>query len=244
MALDKETKLKLAIGLATTFMIVEIFGGYVANSLAIFSDAAHLLTDIAGFGISLLAVIYSKRPGCKDYTYGLARAEVFGALGSILSLWLITAVLVYEAYNRGMLWLEGKAEEVNGKVMFFVAIFGVFVNLCLGLVFSSEHGGAFHPAHSSCSHDHDHSSGNHHTEESHQDQKSPCSGHDHSHNSHSSTDQEQGHKEHKPSGHDHSHGHLHSEPAKETKKVTEKSSLLKGNKVSLCSALYVIYFWS
>mmetsp|Transcript_35672 Transcript_35672/g.33814 ORF Transcript_35672/g.33814 Transcript_35672/m.33814 type:complete len:526 (+) Transcript_35672:122-1699(+) len=227
MALDKETKLKLAIVLATTFMIVEIFGGYVANSLAIFSDAAHLLTDIAGFGISLLAVIYSKRPGCKDYTYGLARAEVFGALGSILSLWIITAVLVYEAYIRGMLWFEGKGEEVNGKVMFFVAIFGVFVNLCLGLVFSSEHGGAFHPAHSSCSHDHDHSSGNHHDEESPQDHKSSCSGHDHTghdHKAHSSTDQEHSKKEHKPSGHDHSHGH------KGTKKVTEKSSLLNGNK--------------
>lgn len=139
--MDKETKLKLAIALSTVFLLVEVFGGYIANSLAIFSDAAHLLTDIAGFGISLLAVVASKRPGCKDYTYGLVRAEVFGALASILSLWVITAVLVYEAYYRGLDWFNGKAEMVDGRLMFFVAIFGVFVNLCLGLVFSSEHGG-------------------------------------------------------------------------------------------------------
>ena len=139
--MDKEPKLKLAIALSSLFLIVEVFGGYIANSLAIFSDAAHLLTDIAGFAISLLAVIASKRPGCKDYTYGMVRAEVFGALASILSLWVITAVLVYEAYGRGLDWFNGNAENVNGKLMFFVAVFGVLVNLCLGLVFSSEHGG-------------------------------------------------------------------------------------------------------
>ena len=139
--MDKETKLKLAIALSSLFLLVEVFGGYIANSLAIFSDAAHLLTDIAGFAISLLAVIASQRPGCKDYTYGMVRAEVFGALASILSLWVITAVLVYEAYYRGLDWFSGKAENVNGRLMFFVAVFGVFVNLCLGLVFSSEHGG-------------------------------------------------------------------------------------------------------
>ena len=54
----------------------------------------------------------------------------------------ITAILVYEAYYRALAWFNGEAEDVNGKLMFFVALFGVFVNLCLGLVFSSEHGGA------------------------------------------------------------------------------------------------------
>ena len=158
--MEKETKLKLAILLATGFMIIEIIGGFLANSLAIFSDAAHLLTDIAGFGISLLAVIASKRPGCKDFTYGLVRAEVFGALASILSLWLLTMVLLYEAVLRVIEWYEGRAEPVNGKLMFFVAVFGIIVNICLGLVFSDEHGGAFHPAHSH-EHEHDHSGRDH-----------------------------------------------------------------------------------
>lgn len=139
--MQKEAKLKLAIVLSTGFLLVEVLGGYIANSLAIYSDAAHLLTDIAGFAISLIAVLYAKRPGCKDYTYGLVRAEIFGALASILSLWVITAILVFEAYYRALSWTQGEAEYVNGKLMFFVALFGVGVNLCLGLVFSSEHGG-------------------------------------------------------------------------------------------------------
>lgn len=139
--MQKESKLKLAIAMSSGFLVVEVLGGYIANSLAIYSDAAHLLTDIAGFAISLLAVLAAKRPGCKDYTYGMVRAEVFGALASIFSLWIITAILVYQAYYRALAWFQGDAEEVNGKLMFFVAVFGVFVNICLGFVFSSEHGG-------------------------------------------------------------------------------------------------------
>ena len=165
--MDKATKLQLAIGLATGFMLIEVIGGFLANSLAIFSDAAHLLTDIAGFVISLVAVYASRRPGCKDFTYGHVRAEIFGALFSILSLWVITAVLVSESYTRALLWMEGKAENVNGKLMFFVAVFGIFVNLCLGMVFSEEHGGAFHPAHSHDCHGHGHAHDGEHDHNEH-----------------------------------------------------------------------------
>lgn len=139
--MKKEDKLKLAIAMSSGFLVIEVIGGYLANSLAVYSDAAHLLTDIAGFAISLVAVVAAQRPGCKDYTYGLVRAEIFGALASILSLWAITAILVCEAYYRGLSWFNGDAPYVNGKLMFFVAVFGVFVNICLGFVFSSEHGG-------------------------------------------------------------------------------------------------------
>ena len=159
--MDKETKLTVAIGLALGFMFIEVLGGFLANSLSIFSDAAHLLTDVAGFGISLLAVLAAKRPGCKDFTYGLLRAEVFGALASTLSLWVITWVLVTEAYARAVDWFEGRAEPVNGKLMFFVAVFGVFVNVCLGLVFRDEHDSAF-SAHSHGSHGHGHAHGHSH----------------------------------------------------------------------------------
>jgi len=160
--MDKETKLMVAIGLALGFMFIEVIGGFIANSLSIFSDAAHLLTDVAGFGISLVAVLAAKRPGCKDFTYGLLRAEVFGALASTLSLWVITWVLVTEAYTRAVDWFEGRAAPVNGKLMFFVAVFGVLVNVCLGMVFRDEHDSAFsahsHGGHGH-SHGHDHAAG-------------------------------------------------------------------------------------
>ena len=153
--MEKETRLTLAIVLSLIFMCIEIVGGYFANSIAIFSDAAHLLTDIAGFVIALIATIAAKSPGTKTLTFGMARAEVFGALGSILSLWMITAVLLYEAFFRALAWFEGNADPVDGFLMFAVACFGVLVNLCLGFVFHEDHGGAFHPAHS---HDHGHAS--------------------------------------------------------------------------------------
>eukprot|EP00981_Chlorochromonas_danica_P000677 scaffold146_cov171-Ochromonas_danica.AAC.26 len=228
--MQKEHRLLLAIGLSTTFMIIEVIGGYWANSIAIFSDAAHLLTDIAGFGIALVAAIAAKAPGTKTLTFGFARAEVFGALGSVLSLWVITAFLLYAAYDRAIRWLQGNPEPVNGFLMFAVACFGVLVNICLGWVFHDEHGGAFHPAHShdhghcehhgspkdddhhvaSPSHDHEHA----HEHGSHE--------HDHDHNHHNDRDEEEGHwtcvgdecgdHEHEGNGHDHSHsskGHEH-----------------------------------
>ncbi len=213
MKLEKETRLKLAIGLSSAFVIVEVIGGYIANSVAIYSDAAHLLTDIAGFGIALLAVIASKAPGTKHLTFGLARAEVFGALGSIVSLWVITAFLLYAATCRAVSWFQGTAEPVNGYFMFLVACFGVLVNICLGLVFQEDHGGDFHPSHSHCNHDHSHDGGGHdHVElkqtsggyakiaavdiEQGSHDHSTCGGHGHS--SH-------GHTEDHDHGHDHGH---------------------------------------
>jgi len=207
--MEKETRLKLAICLSLVFMCIEIAGGYLANSIAIFSDAAHLLTDIAGFAIALIATIAAKAPGTKTLTFGMARAEVFGAFGSVLSLWIITAVLLYAAFFRGLAWFQGTAEETDGFLMFVVACFGVVVNLCLGYVFHEDHGGAFHPAHS---HDHGHACGGsgHHGHEEKRDPSSPVSkkhsghAHDHGHG-------ECGSSKQKESGHDHGHAHGHNE---------------------------------
>jgi zinc transporter 2 len=235
--MDKETRLKLAILLSGFFMLIEVFGGYLANSLAIFSDAAHLLTDIAGFAIALLATIASKSKATKRLTFGLARAEVFGALFSVLSLWLITFYLLYEAYCRAYLWFSGRPEEVNGRLMFIVACFGVGVNLCLGKVFHEEHGGGLHPGHSHEHHhhhssseggDHGHSGGGgggggHEHSHGH---GAPCSGHSAGQNNHGKEETEEGsygsyqnidfvadvesgddHEAQEHAGHDHDHGH-------------------------------------
>ena len=126
--MDKETRLILAICLSLVFMIAEVIGGYVSNSIAIFSDAAHLLTDIAGFGIALIATITAKAPGSKHLTFGMARAEVFGALGSILSLWVITAFLLYAAFTRAYGWFTGNPEKIDGFIMFLIACFGILVS--------------------------------------------------------------------------------------------------------------------
>jgi zinc transporter 2 len=224
MKLEKETRLKLAIGLSSVFVVVEVIGGYIANSIAIYSDAAHLLTDIAGFGIALIAVVASKAPGTKHLTFGLARAEVFGALGSIASLWVITAFLLYAAYCRAYGWFTGNADDVNGFFMFLVACFGVLVNICLGLVFQEDHGGDFHPSHSSCGHDHSHDGSHAHAHENAQTSayvKVPVTDLEHGHDSadHSSCG----------GGHDHGHDHNHKKDSKKNNnsiKNTTKSPLI------------------
>lgn len=149
--MQKETRLKIAIGLSSVFCVVEVIGGLWSNSLAILTDASHLLTDIAGFVIALIATIVAKRAADEKYTYGLVRAEVLGALFSVMTLWIITAILLYEAYFRAMAWIEGSPSVVDGRLMSFTALFGVGVNICLATVFHEEHGGSFH------SHDHGHS---------------------------------------------------------------------------------------
>lgn len=133
--MDKKTRLTLAIFLSFSFMLCEIAGGIWANSLAILSDAAHLLTDIAGFAIALLATVMATSPASKNFTFGLARAEVMGALASILTLWVMTGCLIFEAYSRTVDFFNGTAVPVDGKIMFIVACMGVVVNLCLSCVF-------------------------------------------------------------------------------------------------------------
>jgi zinc transporter 2 len=209
--MEKETRLKLAIALSLFFMVIEVIGGYYANSIAIFSDAAHLLTDIAGFGIALLATIAAKKSATKNLTFGFARAEVFGALASILSLWVITVFLLLAAYDRASKWFSGHPEPVNGFLMFIVACFGVVVNLCLGQVFHEDHGGALHPGHSHEHHHHESVEENHSLAStagsSYQniDLKDLESGHEHKSHSHSNSNSDFSHIE--SSDHDHSHHH-------------------------------------
>lgn len=78
-------------------MIVEIVGGIMANSLAIKTDAAHMLSDVGGFLISMMSIWIGQKAHTEHYTYGYHRAEVLGALSSIFVIWAIIYYLVYEA---------------------------------------------------------------------------------------------------------------------------------------------------
>ena len=89
--------------ICTIFMIIEIIGGYLgylANSIAIMSDAAHLLSDFLGFVISILSIYISRRVATTKMSYGFHRAEIIGALVSIALIWGLTIWLLYEATLR------------------------------------------------------------------------------------------------------------------------------------------------
>ncbi|KAK9299252.1 hypothetical protein QLX08_007624 [Tetragonisca angustula] len=129
--IDKKArkKLLLASTLCVIFMIAEIVGGVLSNSLAIATDAAHLLTDFASFMISLFSIWVANRPATKKMPFGWYRAEVIGALTSVLLIWVVTGILFYLAVER----VIHKSFELNSTVMLITSAVGVAVNLVMGL---------------------------------------------------------------------------------------------------------------
>ncbi|MBA0707915.1 hypothetical protein Golax_019923 [Gossypium laxum] len=138
-------------------MLVEIVGGMKANSLAVLTDAAHLLTDVAGFSISLFTVWASAWKATSNHSFGFSRLEVLGALISVQLIWLVSALLIYEALNR----LLHDKQKVDGALMFAIAAFGFFINLIIVLWLGHDHshhvfGNDHHHHHHVHLHDHHH----------------------------------------------------------------------------------------
>ncbi|XP_029039598.2 zinc transporter 2-like isoform X1 [Osmia bicornis bicornis] len=129
--IDKKArkKLLLASALCVIFMIAEIVGGIWSNSLAIATDAAHLLTDFASFMISLFSIWVASRPATRKMPFGWYRAEVIGALTSVLLIWIVTGILFYLAVER----IIHKDFELNVTVMLITSAIGVAINLVMGL---------------------------------------------------------------------------------------------------------------
>lgn len=158
-------KLFIAVVLCIVFMSVEVVGGIKANSLAILTDAAHLLSDVAAFAISLFSLWASGWEATPRQSYGFFRIEILGALVSIQMIWLLAGILVYEAIIR----LINGPGEVKGLLMFVVSAFGLVVNIAMALLLGHEHGHAHSHGHSHGhgGHDHEHGHGSH--EHGHED---------------------------------------------------------------------------
>ena len=90
-------KLLIVSILCISFMIIEIIGGALAHSMAIMTDAAHLLSDFSGFLISIFSIWIGTRPASNNMSYGYHRAEIIGALGSVMLIWGLTLWLIWEA---------------------------------------------------------------------------------------------------------------------------------------------------
>lgn len=127
--IDEQARFRLIIAsiLCLVFMVIEIGGGLWANSLAIASDAAHLLTDFASFMISLFSIWMASKPASKHMSFGWHRAEVIGALTSILMIWVVTGILCYIATER----IIENDFEIQSEVMVITAAIGVVVNIML-----------------------------------------------------------------------------------------------------------------
>lgn len=133
-------KLGIACGLCLLFITGEVTGGYFSGSLAIMSDAAHMFSDFTSFLISLLAIHLGTRKPTKKYTFGLYRAEVIGALITVLIIWFVTGILLYLAIQR----LISGEFEVDPNPMIAVASCAVIFNIILGLLLNGQHHGHSH----------------------------------------------------------------------------------------------------
>lgn len=117
-------KLTVALGLILGFMGVEIATGVVAHSLALLSDAAHMLTDAAAIGFSLVAVGLARRPAKGAMTYGLKRVEILSAQANGVTLLVLAGFVIYEAIHRLV-----SPPNVHGGLILAIALAGIAVNL-------------------------------------------------------------------------------------------------------------------
>lgn len=98
--LNRRDKMLWAIGFTASILVLEAVGGILSGSLALVSDAGHMLTDLAALLISLTAMIMANRPASATHTYGYARLEVLAALGNAFTFFLMVIGVAWEAVQR------------------------------------------------------------------------------------------------------------------------------------------------
>jgi cation diffusion facilitator family transporter len=145
------------------FMCIEIIGGYLANSIAIMSDAAHLLSDLFGFVISIISITISKKVATNTMSFGFHRAEIIGALVSVTLIWGLTLWLLYEATVRMI-----NPVQVDSIIMIIIAVIGFLFNVVMGIVLSWNGIGHVHIMHN---HKHDEEHEHEHDDDDEHDHK-------------------------------------------------------------------------
>ncbi|MGQ2931105.1 MAG: cation diffusion facilitator family transporter [Sphingopyxis sp.] len=116
--------LSIALGLTATFLVAELVGAWLFNSLALLSDAAHMFTDAAALAIALAAIRIGQRPADKRRTYGYRRFEILAAAFNAVLLFLVAGFVLYEGVQRFF-----APPEVQSLGMLLVASAGLLVNL-------------------------------------------------------------------------------------------------------------------
>ena len=117
-------RLAVALALIVAFMAVEVTVGVLAHSLALLSDAGHMLTDAAAIGFSLLALRLAARPAAGAMTFGFRRVEILSAQANGVTLLVLAAFITYEAIRRLV-----SPPHVHATAILIVALAGVVVNL-------------------------------------------------------------------------------------------------------------------
>jgi cobalt-zinc-cadmium efflux system protein len=128
-----QTALALALVLTLLFALIEAVTGVVSNSLALISDAGHMVTDAAALGLALLAQVIAKRPPSARHSFGFVRAEALAAFVNSLAMLLLVGWIIYEAAHRLV-----APEPVQGGVVLVVAAVGAAINILVAWVLSRD----------------------------------------------------------------------------------------------------------
>ncbi|MBC7893811.1 MAG: cation transporter [Cytophagaceae bacterium] len=120
---QQRQRLQLALLLTSVFLVAEVVGGILANSLALLADAGHMFTDAAALGLSLFVAWFSRQPATPQKTYGYLRWEVLAAFINGAALLVVSAGIVWEAIGRFR-----NPEPVADSTMLVIAVGGLLVN--------------------------------------------------------------------------------------------------------------------
>ncbi len=128
------SRLWWAFAINLVFLIVEVVGGLMVNSLALLADAGHMLTDVGALALAIFVAHLAQRPATPNRTFGLLRAEVLGAFLNGATLVLIVGFILYEAWER-----LGNTQAIDGPVMILIAVFGLAANIASAVILARGH---------------------------------------------------------------------------------------------------------
>lgn len=131
---SNQRRLAIALALTASYLVAEVVGGLITNSLALLADAGHMLTDVASLALSLFAVWLTNQPAPPQRTYGYYRAEILAALANGAALLAACSWIIFEAIRRFQ-----EPPEVLGLGMFVIACGGLVVNLLAVKVLHGSH---------------------------------------------------------------------------------------------------------
>lgn len=122
-----------SVMLTLGFAAIEVVAGFWSNSLALISDAGHMLTDSMALGLALLAQFIARRPPSPRHSFGFGRAEALAAFINALAMLVVVGWIVIEAAHR-----FSEPEPVQGKAVFIVALIGLLINLLVAWLLSHD----------------------------------------------------------------------------------------------------------
>jgi len=131
--MDNRKSLTIALIITAVIFFVELIGGIFSNSLALISDAGHMLTDVMALSLSLLAAFFAVRPATKERTFGFYRLEILSALFNGIVLTLISLFIFYEAYLRFF-----NPAGIQSGLMLIIALIGLGANAASAMILAGR----------------------------------------------------------------------------------------------------------